>query len=100
MKAARQIGVYQGKRVYRFPVVILFNNSSLCRTVARLEFDVISTSVKEAANWARDQVANRPETEIIAYGPKGGETRRYVGWESAIGHELMSSRGTDLSLFN
>lgn len=53
MKAARQIGVYQGKRVYRFPVVILFNNSRLCRTVARLEFDVISTSVKEAANWAR-----------------------------------------------
>jgi hypothetical protein len=32
------------------------------------------------------------ETEVFAYGPKGGETRRFIGWFSAIGNALFYNK--------
>ena len=45
-----------------------------------------------------NEIGNRPETEAIAIGPKGGEVLRYNGWNSAIGRELYSVRQTQLKL--
>lgn len=82
---ARLVGTLpNGRRVYRVPVVVRFNDSRLCATVRSESFDVLAYSPYEAANWARAHVATRPETEVYAYGPKGGTVRRYVGWDSAI----------------
>jgi len=43
----------------------------------------------------RDQFATRPDTEGIADGPRGGETSRFVGWESAIAAHLWAQRGPE-----
>lgn len=94
---ARYIGRdASGRKVYRVPVKIIFNNSA--GTVddwinpPTSEIDVIAYSAADAANWARAQYATRPETEIISWGPQGGETRRFIGWESAIGAEMLAPR--------
>lgn len=98
MPAARKIGSYQGKPVYRVPVRVVLNNSqgrladwinppSAC-------VEIIARSAVEAANYVRDLVAHRPETEVFAYGPKGGETHRFVGWESSIFHQMTQPRST------
>jgi hypothetical protein len=86
----------KGRKLYRIPVRIIFNNSAgsiddWCDPLT-IDFDVIGHSAADAANWARAQYATQPETEIIAWGPKGGETRRFIGWESAIGAELLAPR--------
>jgi hypothetical protein len=85
-----------GRKVYRIPVKVIFNNSAgtiddWCNPPTA-EFDVIAYSAADAANWARAQYATRPETEIVAWGPQGGETRRFIGWESAIGAEMLAPR--------
>jgi hypothetical protein len=77
-----------GKRCYKVPVVVHFNNSTTFET-QELRLDVVAHSAVEAANWVRDQFATRPETEIFAYGPKGGKTYRYIGWYSCIASSLM-----------
>lgn len=72
---------------YRVPVTVLFNSSRACATVGRKEFEVIARSAAEAANWVRDNepgVWDRAETEIHAWGPKGGHVERYIGWDSAM----------------
>jgi len=91
MKAARYLGKIAGKRAYRFPVEVHLNDSRACATLQVLHSDCISHSAAEAANWAREIAGTRPETEIIVYGPKGGETRRFIGWESAIGNRMIAS---------
>jgi hypothetical protein len=98
MKAAEKIGRYQGKPVYRVPVVVKFNDSRQCRTVAERTYTVISHSPADAANAVRQEWAHRPETEVVAYGAKGGETYRYVGWFSAIGHALGAGYGAPQQL--
>lgn len=80
---------------YRVPVVVNFNNSRQCATVATAEFTVIAKSATEAANWVRDNepgVVGRPETEIHAWGPKGGHVERYIGWESSVGYHFFMPR--------
>ena len=77
---------------YRVPVVVEFNDSRACATIARREFTVTAKSAAEAANWVRDNepgVRGRAETEIHAWGPKGGHVERYIGWESAIAAEMF-----------
>lgn len=79
---------------YRVPVVVLFNSSRHCATVARAEFSVIARSAAEAANWVRDNepgVWDRAETEIHAWGPKGGHVQRFIGWESAVSAALIAN---------
>lgn len=95
---ARNIGKdARGRKLYRVPVRVTFNNSSgtLADWISPpfIEFDVIAYSAADAANWATREYETRPETEILAFGPQGGRTRRFITWERAIGAELMT-RGT------
>ena len=98
---------YRGRQFYRFPVRVQLNDSQRLETATTLTFSVMAATFSvmaataaDAANWVRDQVATRPETEILAIGPKGGEVKRYVGWHSAIGAELFQPRGpAQLDLF-
>ena len=80
---------------YRVPVRVLFNDSRSCGTIATLDVEVIAKSAAEAANWVRDNepgVVGRPETEIHAWGPKGGHVERYIGWESSMGYHFFLPR--------
>jgi len=90
MLRARRVDDYQGKRMYRVPVEIKFNDSQRCATVAEAVIVVLAPSSVDAVDWVRDQI-NRPETEFVGYGPRGGQTYRYMGWESHIGCSLLKS---------
>lgn len=92
MKAATFAGFYQGRKVYRVPVQVRFNSSRLCCTIAEAHYSVIAYSASDAANLIRSEIetAGLAETEIEAFGPKGGITRRYVGWYSVIGAAMFN----------
>jgi len=87
--AALKVGKAHGKQYYSVPVRILFNDSRSCSTVAIKIVWVKARNATEAANYIRDEYSWRPETEIYAYGPKGGKIHRYIGWESSIGNALL-----------
>ena len=88
-RAARPVGKLAGRPVYRVPVIILHNDSRACATLVRREFEVLAHSAADAANWARDnECGNLAETEVFAFGPKGGQAYRYIGWHSSIANEL------------
>lgn len=93
-------GRHAGKRYYRFPVKVLLNSSRACSTLASFTVLVIASKAADAANLVRDEWLHRPETEIIATGPRGGETVRYVGWESSIGHQLLAPRAPESFQFD
>lgn len=91
---ARLIGKdARGRKLYRVPVRVTFNNSS--GTIDDwisppfVEFDVIAYSPADAANWTAREYESIPETEIIAFGPQGGRTRRFVSWDRAIAAQLF-----------
>ncbi len=88
--AAVPIGRYKGKPYYRVPVLIRENSSRHCTTIGRRWITVYARGAAAAADYVRDRIA-RPETEIIAIGPKGGEVHRYVGWHSAIARGLLGA---------
>lgn len=88
--AAVPIGRYQGKPYYRVPVLIRENNSRACRTEGIRWLTVYARGAAAAADYVRDRIT-RPETEIIAIGPKGGEAHRYVGWHSAIARAVLGA---------
>ena len=98
---AVKVGKLHGKNVYRFPVRVQFNDSRQCATIAVLHATVMAHSAADAANYMRDQYATRPETEVYAIGPKGAETKRYIGWQSAMAAVLFGDRDapTQLKLF-
>jgi len=81
--------IMNGCKLYKVPVVVKVNNTDLCDVEAEARFWLIATSPAAAANWVRDQLEFLPNTEIWAWGPKGGETYRYVGWDSAIGSQML-----------
>jgi len=93
MPAARKIGMINGKPVYRVPVRIVCNNSQghveEWLDPPTVLTEVIARSAAGAANFVRDLMGDTPETEITAYGPKGGEVYRYVGWESSIMYQMI-----------
>lgn len=95
--AAVPTGKYRGKQFYRIPVRVVLSNSRALTSVEHWTY-VIAPSATAAANYVRDACGLRPETEIRAYGPKGGEIRRYVGWESAIGNRLLERAPVQESL--
>lgn len=76
------------KKLFKVPVKIVVSDSRLCETIKKKVIWLIAKSPVDAANWVRDQLDFLPETEITAYGPNGGETHRFIGWESAIGAEI------------
>lgn len=77
--------------IYRVPVLVRENNAgALCTERVAIYF-VQAPTATAAANWIRDhEYSTRPETEIYAFGPRGGVVHRYVGWESAIGNAIMN----------
>jgi hypothetical protein len=87
--AAVKIGRLAGRNVYRVPVYIRANDSRLCATVARGWTTVTAYGAADAANWVRGHI-DRPETEVVAIGPKGGEAHRYIGWHSYIGGAVLN----------
>ena len=95
IKAAQRLNDYQGKRMYRVPVRVDFNDSRRCATVAVLHLEVVARSAAAAANYMRDRYADRPETEVTAWGPKGGKAYRYIGYESAIWAAMMAPKGPE-----
>ncbi len=92
--AARFVGkLPSGQRVNRVPVYVVFN-APMARvpgTLATIRYEVLASTAADAANMVRDLWADTPNTEILAYGPKGGEVHRYIGWYSAIGLGIQSS---------
>lgn len=90
---ATYLNTVKGKRYYRFPVKVIFNDSRTCRTVEVRVYNVTASTAAEAANYIVEAL-NRPETEVIAYGVRGGKTKRYIGWHSAIARELFSGADT------
>ena len=76
------------RKLYKVPVRIQLNSSKHCTTLIDKTVVIIARTVKEAANWVRDTLAFLPETEITAYGPRGGEIHRYIGYHSAIGYHI------------
>lgn len=92
---ARLIGKdARGRKLYRVPVRVTFNNSSgsIDDWIAPpyVEFDVIAHSAADAANWAAREYETRPESEIVAFGPQGGRTRRFITWERAVYAEMLT----------
>lgn len=86
--AAVKVGRIADRPYYRVPVMVRENSSRACATVATYWLTVYAHSAADAANYVSESL-NRPETEVIAIGPKGGEVLRYTGWHSAIGRELF-----------
>lgn len=86
----------RGRKLYRVPVRVTFNNSrgSIDDWIAPpyIEFDVIAYSAADAANYAAREYETRPETDIVAFGPQGGRTRRFVSWDRAV-YSTMMHRG-------
>lgn len=80
-----------GAIVYSVPVRVLLNNSKNLDS-RELEFNVLGLSAADVANFVRDQFKTRPETEIYAYGPRGGVEQRFVGWDTAIWHRMLAER--------
>jgi hypothetical protein len=72
------------KKLWRVPVVVRVNDSRLCETIKEKTIWLIAKSPQDAANRVRGQLEFLPETEIEAFGPKGGRNYRYVGWYSAM----------------
>jgi hypothetical protein len=104
MQPAILIGRVQGKPVYRFPVVVTFNDpmgtvDDWCNPPT-IRTDVLSHSARDAADWAQENVARRREnSEVLIIGPKGGKTRRFTGYESAIWHAMATADHSQRSLF-
>ena len=93
MRRARLLGRdARGHRVYRVPVRMVYANSrgtvSEWLNPRTVDMSVIAYSAADAANWAIEQAGPVPEVTVYAYGPAGGETRRYQGWQSAIGRAM------------
>lgn len=83
-----------GQKVYRFPVKVLLNDSrNHHRWLYPVEewHQVHATNAAEAANYIRELYRFRAETEVFAYGTKGGETYRYIGYDSAIFAGMMEA---------
>jgi hypothetical protein len=83
------MGTIGGRNVYRYPVSVKLNDSrsdlvETLGTIGSAFYRITAFTAADAANAIRDLYRHRPETEIVAYGPFGGETYRYVGWDSAI----------------
>jgi hypothetical protein len=93
-------GRLNGRKVSRYPVLVRLNNSRACRTDREVVHVVLAYTAPDAAAYVRELYATRAETEIIAFGPYGGQTHRYIGWETAIGAAMAARpRQQQLTLF-
>jgi hypothetical protein len=97
--AAQKVGRLNNRNVYRVPVYVRFNDSRQCATIAETgPVWITAHSAADAANYLNQEI-NRAETEVYAYGPKGGEVMRYTGWFSEISRTIGAKMaGFQLSL--
>lgn len=87
---ARYLAHVNGRPVYRFPVeVTLVDMNNPFETSERWTSEVTAYSAREAANWVRDEFPY-PGLRVVAYGPKGGQTVRYVSVEQAVWKALQN----------
>jgi hypothetical protein len=102
MRAAVYLGkLPSGQKVYRVPVQVLLNDSRDSSTWGDEPtewYSVHAPSITDAANHVRDLYKLRAETEIKAYGPKGGHCSRYIGWESAVWAAMLEEHSDQLQL--
>ncbi len=102
MKAAQLIGTYKGKRVYRYHYQVVFSGVDRQYWEVTTEGTVVSLRASDAARYVKEQVralgVDHP-FEIHIYGPKGGKTTRFEGWESVIGSALMRAPSPQQPLF-
>lgn len=80
------------KRMYRFPVRVetAYPQSHFLWDTSTVQFTVIASTAAEAANWVRDTCELEPWTTITVRGPRGGDTVRFVGYESWTWREMMA----------
>lgn len=90
-KATVQGFLPNGRMVLRVPVRVVFNNSKALTSDEVVLEHVLAFTPAEAANYVRDLFATVPETEVYAYGQRGGVTYRYVGWYSAINNAMSAA---------
>jgi hypothetical protein len=91
---ARYLGHYRGKKVQLYPYTVTISPGILdTRTYAG---KLAATSTREVAEalkieWAgrifRGEIPHTP-VEIEVYGPKGGEYRFSMGWESLVFYQM------------
>jgi len=101
--AATLVGMYRGRKVYRVPVDVRLSDSrsdllETCGTIGTVHTSILAHSAQDAANAIADEWRNRPETEVVAYGPKGGKTARYIGWYTAIGSAMFAERPAQVQI--
>lgn len=95
---AKYLGIYKGRKVYRFPVEgkveSLIGNELFC--VVEKDW-VTSYTTVEAANHFLKYMMEKWErpVDVTAYGIRGGKYHRYAGWYSVIAHSIMRPRGID-----
>jgi hypothetical protein len=77
---------------WRVPVRITICDSYLCRTDLKVEFYMTAKSAVEAANWCMDRLRQMPSTTVEAWGPKGGRTTRFNGWNTAMEHAMVDRK--------
>ena len=93
---ARKLSPLHGKPVFRFPVRITFGEqAALTQRCMYPEevVEVIAHTARDAADLIQREVAGVPCVEIEVFGPKGGiAAKRWQGFESAIGQQMMMAR--------
>lgn len=87
--AAVPVGKLHGRRAYRFPVRVTVTDP---RTLASRDAwtIVLSQSGADAARCALDAV-DRACTTAIAIGPRGGQVKRFRGYESQVARRLLEA---------
>lgn len=82
-------GRYKGRRWYLVPVLVRLNDSQTLESRS-VEFRILAAGPADAANYVLAAI-NRPETEVFAWGPKGGRVHRYSGWYAYIARNIGSA---------
>jgi hypothetical protein len=92
MKVAKFLGVYKGKRVYRWGVRVMIHKLFESREVGRVT--IAAPSAADALYTVKKEYCHKvfEPFEVDTLGPKGGRYARFAGWESII-WEMMNEHG-------
>jgi hypothetical protein len=79
-----------GKRLFEYKVVACEND--VYRLVSHKTYWlVVATSPAEAIDLLREATGWPCPVEYIAFGPRGGRTERFTGYETAIYHRMIAA---------
>jgi hypothetical protein len=82
-------GKVGNKRMHLYSVRVRFNSSRLCTTLAETVLSVLAHSPKAALEHIADEIEWRAETELLTWGPKGGEYELFISWERSISERII-----------